>query len=52
MALRIRYSTIPLNISDRSLRVISEILTFTVDNASNNDMLVDELSNLIPTFGG
>ena len=22
------------------------------DNASNNDTLIDELSNLIPTFGG
>jgi hypothetical protein len=27
-------------------------MTFTADNASNNDTLVDELSNLIPTFGG
>ena len=24
----------------------------TVDNGSNNDTLVNELSNLIPTFGG
>jgi hypothetical protein len=52
MASRIRYSTITLNLSNRSLRVISEILTFTVDNALNNDTLVDELSNLIPMFGG
>jgi len=27
-------------------------MTFTVDNASNNDTLVDELSILIPSFGG
>ena len=25
---------------------------FMADNASNNNTLVDELSNLIPTFGG
>ena len=28
----------------------SKVLTFIADNASNNDMLIDELSNLIPTF--
>ena len=27
-------------------------MTFTADNASNNDTLVDELSILIPSFGG
>ena len=27
-------------------------MTFTADNASNNDTLVNELSVLIPTFGG
>jgi len=30
----------------------SKVLTFTADNASNNDTLVDELSDLIPSFGG
>jgi hypothetical protein len=37
---------------NRSLSAISKIFTFTADNASNNDTLVNELSNLIPTFGG
>ena len=27
-------------------------MTFTADNASNNNTLVNELSVLIPTFGG
>jgi hypothetical protein len=37
---------------NRSLSAISKIFTFTADNASNNDTLVNELSNLIPTFEG
>jgi hypothetical protein len=30
----------------------TKVLTFTADNASNNDTLVEELSVLIPSFGG
>ena len=30
----------------------SKLPLSTVDSASNNDTLVDELLNLIPTFGG
>ena len=30
----------------------TKVMTFTADNASNNNTLVDELSVLIPTFGG
>jgi len=29
-----------------------KVLTFTADNASNNNTLVDKLANLIPTFRG
>jgi hypothetical protein len=29
-----------------------KVLTFTADNASNNNTLVDELADLILTFGG
>ncbi len=31
---------------------VSKVLAFTADNASKNDTLVNELSVLIPPFGG
>jgi len=31
---------------------VLKVLTFTADNASNNDTLVDELAVQIPSFGG
>ena len=32
--------------------IATKVMTFTADNALNNNTLVDELSVLIPTFGG
>jgi len=52
MAFTTRYIWLIKSFSGGHYLYSFKVLTFTADNASNNDTLVDELSNLIPTFGG
>jgi hypothetical protein len=52
MVLRRRYDGFQFNYDIHMYLWIPKVLTFTADNASNNDTLVDELSVQIPSFGG
>lgn len=47
-----RYDIVHYMITQLKCPYYFKVLTFTADNASNNDTLVEELSDLLLSFGG